>query len=320
MKILHKLRHLIIPHESNNQKAKILHNSSLTILILVLALYQGFLSFFPRFGPRILGYAANISPDEVIRLTNEKRAEAGVGALTTNATLSAAAQAKGADMLAKDYWAHVSPDGTQPWYFFTTFGYKYRYAGENLARDFSDPPSAIAAWMASPSHKENMLSGKYKEIGVAVVEGDLAGVDTTIIVQFFGTNLVDTLPETPVAQAKAAAPAKPEVSPSLVPTKAVASVISITSTPTLTPTVAPALVQAPAGIQTTSPQVLISPFSSTRGISLAVIILLLVIMIIDVVVSYKRKTFRVGGRTLAHIIFIGMILAIVIIARAGKIL
>src|SRR3990170_3016481 len=203
MRLFQKIAHLLIPHESNNHKAKLLHNSSLTLLIIGLLLYQGVLSFFPRFSPDILGYAANIPPDEVIRLTNEKRAAAGVGALTTNATLSAAAQAKGADMLNKDYWAHISPDGTQPWYFFTSFGYKYRYAGENLARDFSDPASAVEAWMASPSHKENMLSSKYKEVGVAVIEGDMAGVDTTVIVQFFGTNLVDTLPETPVAQAQA---------------------------------------------------------------------------------------------------------------------
>ena len=38
--------------------------------------------------------------------------------------------------------------------------------------------------MNSPSHKENILSSKYKEIGIGVIEGNLAGVDTTIIVQF----------------------------------------------------------------------------------------------------------------------------------------
>ena len=313
MKFLHKLRHLFIPHESNNHKAKILHNSSLSILIFFFVLYQALLSFFPRFGPKILGYAANISPDEVIRLTNEKRAEAGVGPVSVNATLSAAAQAKGADMLNKDYWAHVAPDGTQPWFFFTSFGYKYRYAGENLARDFSDPTSAVNAWMASPSHKENMLSSKYKEIGVAVVEGDMAGVDTTLIVQFFGTNLVDTLPETPIAQVQAAVPSLTPI-----PTSAPAVVLTVTSIPT--PTVTNIIVAAPPAATTTSPQILISPFNTTRGISLAVILVLLSIMIIDVVVNIRRKTFRLGGRTLAHIAFLGMILIIVLIARAGKIL
>ena len=312
MRLFAKIRHFLIPHESNNHKAKLLHNSSLTLLVIGLLLYQGVLSFFPRFSPNILGYAANIPPDEVIRLINEKRVENGVSPLTTNTALSAAAQAKGADMLNKDYWAHVSPDGTQPWYFFTSFGYKYRYAGENLARDFSDPTSAVEAWMASPSHKENLLSSKYKEIGMAVVEGDMAGGDTTIIVNFFGTNLVDTLPETPIAQAEAAAVPTP------LPTSIPALVL--TSTPTPAPTTAQALIEAPVASQTTSSKVLISPFNITRGISLAVIILLLSIMVIDVVVTLRRKTFRVGGRTLAHLAFLGMILVIVIIASAGEIL
>src|SRR3972149_9755309 len=163
MKFAHKIAHLFWPQESNNQKAKLLHSSSLTFLTLALILFQGVLGFLPKLGPRILGYAANISPDEVIRLTNEKRAQNGLSPLTNNPTLSQAAQAKGADMLNRDYWAHVSPDGTQPWKFFTDFGYKYRYAGAHLARGFQNAPSAVDAWMASPSHKDNLLSPKYRE-------------------------------------------------------------------------------------------------------------------------------------------------------------
>ena len=199
---------------------------------------------------------------------------------------------------------------------FYPFGYKYHYAGENLARDFSDPVSAVNAWMASPSHKENMLSSKYQEIGVAVVEGDLAGVDTTIIVQFFGTNLVDTIPETPIAEAKAASPAltptpaqKPVVAPAI-------AQISPILTPT--PTANPTYVTAPSSAA--SSKVLIPPFNTTRGISLVTIILLGTIMLIDIVITYRRRIVRIGGRTIAHIAFLGMIMAIILIAKAGKVL
>lgn len=130
---------------------------------------------FPLFGVRILGYAANISSTEIVSLTNQKRTEAGVSSLIYNLQLEQAARQKGQDMIENDYWAHVAPDGTEPWVFFVDAGYKYRYAGENLARDFSNPQDAINAWMASPSHKDNLLSDKYKEIGIAVVEGDLGG-------------------------------------------------------------------------------------------------------------------------------------------------
>jgi uncharacterized protein YkwD len=312
MKAIEHLAHLFIPRSSNNHKAKLIHSSSITTLVFFLAVFQLSISLLPGLGVKVLGYAANISPDEIIRLTNEKRAQAGVAPLTTNSVLSQAAQAKGADMLNKDYWAHVAPDGTQPWYFFTSFGYKYKYAGENLARDFQDPTSAVEAWMASPTHKENLLSGKYREIGIAVVEGDLAGVDTTIIVQFFGTNLVDTLPEMPIAQVQAA-----------VPTPILATSPTVTPVPTLTPTptAAPAIIaQAPPTTGASTSRVLVSPFSTTRTISLVVVTLLLGVVIIDGIITWRKGIFRIGGRTLAHVAFLGLILAVALIAKAGRIL
>ena len=309
MKFAHRIAHFVWPRESNNQKAKLLHSSSLTFLVLVLVLFQGFITLFPKFGPNILGYAANISPDEVVRLTNEKRAQNGLAPVSLNSTLSQAAQAKAADMLNKDYWAHVAPDGTQPWKFFLDFGYRYRFAGENLARDFTNPSSAVDAWMASPSHKENMLNPKYKEIGVAVIEGDLAGVDTTIVVQFFGTSYVDTIATAPIAQAT--------------PTPTVAI--------TVNPTVAPAVIVTPAPLPTEvaqittlpsqeSPTVLISPFNTTKTVSLAIVALLLGLLVIDGLVTSRRRIARIGGRTFAHLSFLGMILAIVLILRAGQVL
>jgi len=298
MKFAYKIAHLFLPRESNNQKAKLLHNSSLALITLGLVLLRLTLSYFPHFAPRILGYAANISPDEVIRLTNEKRVENGLPPLTQNSTLSQAAQAKGADMLSKGYWSHVAPDGTTPWKFFLDFGYKYRYAGENLARDFQNPSSAVDAWMNSPSHKENMLSSKYKETGVAVVEGDLAGIDSTIIVQFFGTKYTDTIPIAPIAQAK------PITTP----------------TPILTPTPIP--VPQPTAFLSSvqEAKVLISPFNTTKTVSVTVVGVLLGVLTIDGVVTSRRKIARIGGRTFAHLSFLGMILAIIIILKAGQVL
>jgi len=301
MRIAHKIAHLLFPRESNNQKAKLLHSSSLTFLTIALILFQGFITLFPKFGPNILGYAANISPDEVIRLTNEKRAQNGLAPVSLNSTLSQAAQAKGADMLNRDYWAHVAPDGTQPWKFFIDFGYRYRYAGENLARDFTNPSSAVDAWMVSPSHKENMLNPKYKDIGVAVIEGDLAGVDTTIIVQFFGTTFADTIPPAPIAQATPTPPAAPAVTITLVPLPT--EVAQITTLPSQE-----------------SPAVLISPFNTTKTVSLAIVALLLGLLVIDGLVTSRRRIARIGGRTFAHLSFLGMILAIVLILRAGQVL
>jgi len=290
MQLLKTLRHLFLPHESNNQKAKILHSESLFLIAIGLIAFQLVLGLSNKTFPKVLGYAANISPEEVIRLTNVQREQNGLLPLTENSTLSEAALAKGNDMLAKGYWAHFAPDGTSPWSFFLKFGYKYQYAGENLARDFPDASSAVTAWMNSPSHKENILNPNYKEIGIGVVEGNLAGTDTTIIVQFFGSPLngSDTVP---VAQAK-----------------------GITATPMPTP-------QALTSSNSSGSAVAyVSPFASTKGISLLIIGILIMVLSIDLIVVRRNKIVRIGGRTLAHIAFFGMILAVILILKAGQII
>lgn len=328
MEFFPSLAHYFFPRHSNNHKAKLIHSSSLLILSFFLITYQLILNVIPAVGVKVLGYAANISTDEVIRLTNVKRTEGGVNALRYNSLLAQAARAKAEHMLKYDYWAHIAPDGTEPWKFFTDVGYKYRYAGENLARDFSSPSSAVDAWMASPTHKENLLSTKYTEIGVAVAEGDLAGVDTTIIVQFFGTPLSDTgNSQVAPAQAKPQVTQSPKPNPtfivSLTPTALQPAFVQTLAT--LTPT----LVETGAGIIKTLPPVeekagrfalLISPFQTTKGISIVTTVILLLVLVIDGVIVARRRLTRVGGRTFAHFAFLGMVLAILLIAKAGKIL
>ncbi|MGB6839091.1 MAG: CAP domain-containing protein [Microgenomates group bacterium] len=323
MKTAEKIVHLFIPRHTNNQKARLLHPQILILFVIKLMLLQIALQFIPASGLKILGYAANISPDEVIRLTNEKRVTAGLFPLEANDALGQAAQAKGADMLNRNYWAHVAPDGTQPWKFFIDAGYSYRYAGENLARDFTNPNSAVEAWMASPTHKDNLLSANYREIGIAVVEGDLDGIDTTIVVQFFGTKYADMPPAVPIAEAQPSATQEPQVTASPVPTASPTAVPVAASFPSPTPSPTSAIVAAPTPIQEAGPvgsKVLISPFSTTKGVSLVVVGLLLNVLVFDGLVARRRRIARIGGRTFAHLSFLGMILAIVLILRAGQVI
>lgn len=298
MKTVRFLAHLFLPQESNNHKAKVIQPSGFLVLAFSLLAYQLVMTFFPRVNPQVLGYAANIPPDEIIRLTNEKRAENGLLALKSSEVLSLAAQAKAADMINKGYWAHVAPDGTQPWKFFVDAGYRYKYAGENLARDFSDPASTVNAWMASPSHRENLLSDKYREIGVAVIEGNMGGVDTTIVVQLFGTTLAEGTLVKPVAAASLGAESGPLGTPA--------------PSPLPVPTTQP-VVAAPN-------RVAISPLNLTKQLSGLVILILLAVLVADMIIIRKKRITRVSGRSLAHIAFFGMVFAIIIIAKAGRIL
>lgn len=295
--------HIFTPRRSNDFKAKLLHFKGLAFVFVFLLIFQIALNY-GKHNSSVLGYAANISTSEVIRLTNLERAKLGLSQLTLNQNLAAAAKAKGEDMLANDYWAHVSPQGKEPWDFFNNAGYSYRYAGENLARDFSNPSSAIDAWLASPSHRENMLSDKYKEIGIAVVEGDLSGVDTTIIVQLFGTQAGDTLPVVPVASAN---DEQKQTAPVLVPEVQAEEVQTVKEVEEVAPPQAES-------------QPVISPFVTTKNTSLGVLFVLFLVLVSDMVYVELRGITRKGGRTMAHLSFLVMILIIVLISKAGQII
>ncbi len=123
---------------------------------------------------------------ELVELSNSARTDATLSALSWNEELYAAASAKAAHMLASDYFDHVAPDGTTPWSFIRAAGYEYLLAGENLATDFTDQRRAIPAWLASPSHRANLLDPDFTDIAVAVASGEMNGKKTTVVVQMFG--------------------------------------------------------------------------------------------------------------------------------------
>ncbi len=132
---------------------------------------------------------AAVLPGEIIALTNGERAQNSVGQLTENSLLDAAAQAKANDMAAKGYFSHVGPDGKQPWAWIAGAGYQYQDAGENLAVRFVDSSDVVNAWMASPTHRANIVKPVYTDIGVGVAQGTYQGQPATFVVQYFGTPL-----------------------------------------------------------------------------------------------------------------------------------
>ena len=117
----------------------------------------------------VLAYATEMSRSALLAGTNAARNQNGLGNLTLDTQLSNAAQAKAEHMVANDYWAHVAPDGPQPWYFFGQAGYTYQRAGENLAYGFSNSQNTINGWMNSPGHRANIV-GEYADVGFGFVQ------------------------------------------------------------------------------------------------------------------------------------------------------
>ena len=128
-----------------------------------------------------------ITVEELVALTNKHRVDAGLSELTLNQKLVASSELKASDMATRGYFAHNTPEGKNPWYWFALGGYDYHAAGENLAVDFTDSPSIDGAWMKSPSHRKNMLSTEYAEIGISLSAGYFKGHPAIFVVEHFGS-------------------------------------------------------------------------------------------------------------------------------------
>ena len=131
--------------------------------------------------------ASEITADNVINFVNQAREENGLSDLMENEKLVKIAQDKLSDMIQNDYFAHTSPKGTTPWFWFEKNGYDYKYAGENLAMSFQSAEAQQQAWMDSATHRKNILNSNYQEIGVAVGIEKINGENSIIAVQEFGT-------------------------------------------------------------------------------------------------------------------------------------
>jgi uncharacterized protein YkwD len=181
-----KIKNWLLPHPKNNYHPYLLRPLGLLLVLLVVALQPLAYNATAAHRFKVLGYASDISASSLYDLTNQQRAAAGLPALSPNSLLVQAAENKAADMFADNYWAHTAPDGLTPWYFISSAGYTYVAAGENLAKDFSTSNGVMSAWMGSSEHRANILSGAYKDMGIAVENGNLLGSPTTLVVAMYG--------------------------------------------------------------------------------------------------------------------------------------
>jgi uncharacterized protein YkwD len=130
----------------------------------------------------------DLSLDAFVASTNTIRSSYGIAPLIRNEQLDSAAEEKLEDMAKYQYWSHVGPQQQQAWDFMKAAGYNYAVAGENLARGFTTARGITAAWYASPSHRENILESRYREVGFA--RGYITNQDgerVLVTVQLFGS-------------------------------------------------------------------------------------------------------------------------------------
>jgi hypothetical protein len=184
------LKKQFVPHEINGFRPLFLRRESALRLAGALVVLELILFVLPTI--HFSQYARDLNLGSVLpavlsTLTNEERTKNNLPTLTINPVLAQAAQLKAEDMASKGYFSHNSPDGKTPWYWFEQVGYKYNFAGENLAVNFSDSEEVTHAWMNSPTHQANIVGRNYTEMGTGIATGIYKGRETVFVVQLYGT-------------------------------------------------------------------------------------------------------------------------------------
>lgn len=184
------LKRQFVPHEINGFRPLFLRRESAitlagALVVLELVLFVLPTLYFPQYA-KDLNLTA-VLPGVLSTLTNEARGKNNLPQLTVSPLLAQTAQLKADDMATKGYFAHNSPEGRTPWYWFKAVGYNYVFAGENLAVNFSDSQQVTDAWMRSPTHQANIVGKSYTEMGTGIASGRYKGRETVFVVQHYGT-------------------------------------------------------------------------------------------------------------------------------------
>lgn len=122
----------------------------------------------------------------LVDLTNKARAKEKLGELKLNAVLQKVAAAHSANMVKQSKLEHEL-DGKRVLDRLDDAGYDYTFCGENIGMrsDLKGMDKVFEAWMKSKTHRENILNGKFDEIGLAIVKHPKK--DEWYVTQVFGT-------------------------------------------------------------------------------------------------------------------------------------
>ena len=196
------MKNHFVPHEGNDYRPHFVREKSVISIALIAVAIFNMAFFLNSFMTRHPDLLSAVITGVLVDITNTNRLAQNLGVLSENPTLAYAAQLKANDMAEKSYFAHNSPDGKTPWYWFSEGGYKFLYAGENLAVNFTESSDVVQAWMNSEGHRANILNDKFTEIGIAMAPGVYNGRETIYVVQLFAQPVPQSVVvvETPVVK------------------------------------------------------------------------------------------------------------------------
>src|SRR3989344_6717682 len=194
-----KIANFFLPSETNNYRPAVLSYKAFLIYGIILLLLRLLLGALPA-------DSAAVDSSTLMNLINQERISRNLVSLVTHQSLLAASVQKSQDMIDRDYFAHVNPDGDYVWPLITGAGYgQYKILGENLAVDFATSEGMIKAWLDSPTHRANLLHDEFLEQGLTALYGDYKGRYTNLTASLFGARIASA-PKTQIAQSPPPAP------------------------------------------------------------------------------------------------------------------
>lgn len=117
-------------------------------------------------------------------LMNAARERDSLAPLERDSALDEIALFRARDLVAREYFDHYGPDGSSAFSELAIRGWRYRLAGENLARNnYPGSRTAQAAFdglMASPGHRDNILEERFGRVGIAAVQSGRLWVYVTV--------------------------------------------------------------------------------------------------------------------------------------------
>lgn len=108
--------------------------------------------------------------DDVLKYTNEFRAEVNKSPLVLDETLTKAAMVRAVEMAYSNKFSHERPDGNMCYYIMRDFGQDIYGVGENIAMGQRNAKEVSYAWKGSQGHYENMIDSSFTRIGVGVIK------------------------------------------------------------------------------------------------------------------------------------------------------
>ncbi len=294
----YKFIYHFLPHPYHRQRAGLLSHGAFLTYTFILTAFLIIFRLLPSYFPGVLGYASNINISDLLQYTNERRVSAGLEPVSLNSKLTSAAYKKANDMINAGYWSHISPKGVQPWDFILAEDYDYIYAGENLAKNFSNSRDVVQAWYDSSTHRENLLNPHYNEVGFAVLNGVLNGYETTVVVQMFGK----TRAPQQIATVKVEEPVRPAIAEA-------------------------EEVQVAQDVKDISVDldIVSTPLIDVRNVSQSMAVVfggfLTSLLGLDIWYSKRRGILKLTGSTVAHLIFlIGAVFSVLVSILPGAVL